>query len=75
MTKSLSNRSALTLSVFLAAVAGGCAGRYDITLSNGDVITARSKPKANANGQLEFKDGKGQLVTIPPGRVRMVERR
>lgn len=75
MTQSRSCRLALAFSVFLVAAAGGCAARYDITLSNGSVITARSKPKPNANGQLEFKDGKGQWVTIPPGRVRMVERR
>ena len=60
--------------IFLLLLIGlltGCASRYTITLTNGNRITATSKPKLQ-NGGYVFKDAKGQQAFITAGRVREV---
>lgn len=60
----------LLLAVFVCA---GCATRYNISLTNGDVITARGKPKYDqAKGGFLYKDGQGQPAFVSGGRVREV---
>jgi hypothetical protein len=49
----------------------GCASRYTLTLNSGNRITATSKPKLQ-NGSYIFKDAKGELISVPAGRVREV---
>ena len=54
-------------------VCAGCAVRYNISLTNGDVITARGKPKYDeAKGGFLYKDGQGQPAFVSGGRVREV---
>ncbi len=64
----------IALVLLLAAfVCTGCATRYNIQLTNGDVITARGKPKYDeAKGGFLYKDGQGQPSFISGGRVREV---
>jgi len=64
----------IALVLLLAAfVCAGCATRYNITLNNGDVITARGKPRYDpARYGFIYKDGTGQPAFIPGGRVREV---
>jgi hypothetical protein len=60
----------LLLATFVCA---GCATRYNIALTNGDVITARGKPKFDqAKGGFYYKDGQGNPAYISGGRVREV---
>ncbi len=58
----------LCLSLLLA----GCV-HYDITLRNGDVVRAKTKPKLNAQGFYVFKDLTGRDVVVNPMRVRQIE--
>jgi uncharacterized lipoprotein YajG len=62
----------------LACVVGlilvsGCA-RYKITLTNGNVITAKSRPKLDeVTNMYYFKDAEGKDTWIPRIRVREIE--
>lgn len=56
----------------LALCLSGCA-YYDITLTNGDVIRSKGKPKKDEQGLYRFKDLAGQETTINPMRVRQIE--
>ena len=56
----------------LCLVLVGCA-RYDITLGNGTVVRAKTKPKLNQEGYYVFKDLTGREVTVNPMRVRQIE--
>jgi len=56
-----------------AAVCGGCATRYDITLTNGDVITARGKPRFDKDKQRYFyTDASGKPANVSGMKVREV---
>jgi hypothetical protein len=51
----------------------GCT-TYKITMSNGNVITTRHKPKLDkATNTYQFKDPTGKLVIIPSMRIREIE--
>jgi hypothetical protein len=50
----------------------GCARRYDITLRNGQIVRATTKPVLNENGFYEFKNLSGQESQIGMGRVRQI---
>ncbi len=50
----------------------GCQ-HYDITMSNGDVIRARSKPKLNAEGYYVFKDLSGKEMQVKSMRIRQIQ--
>jgi hypothetical protein len=50
-----------------------CASYYDITLSNGDVIRSKGKPKLDEQGFYRFKDLAGREATVNPMRVRQIE--
>ena len=64
----------LALTVLLAVLAGGCANRYQITLSNNNVITTSSKPRLNQEGTAyEFKDAQGKPSRIPAIKVKEIE--
>lgn len=52
----------------------GCRTRYDITLNNGSVITAASKPRRQGNFYL-FKDPSGRMTEVSAFRVVQIERR
>lgn len=58
----------------LVLVCAGCATRYDMTLSNGSVITARGKPRVDEQRHLIFfTDANGQTNVIPQFRVTQIE--
>ena len=51
----------------------GCARRYKVTLTNGNVYTAAGKPKFDkATGAYTFKDTRGQSMSVPGFRVQEV---
>jgi ABC-type Fe3+-hydroxamate transport system substrate-binding protein len=61
--------------VFLLAVAvcAGCATRYNLTLSNGEIITAKGKPHLNAaKNTYIYKDATGQTNFIPAANVTQI---
>jgi hypothetical protein len=56
-----------------AAICGGCATRYDITLTNGDVITARGRPRFDKDKQrYYYTDAGGKPANVSGMRVREV---
>ncbi len=58
----------------IALLAGGCARQYRLTLSNGNTITTKSKPKLNPEtGAYIFKDAEGKPASLPRFRVRQIE--
>jgi hypothetical protein len=53
----------------------GCV-RYNVTLSSGNVITAKSKPKLDQATQMyHFKDATGKEIWIHSMRIRAIEAR
>jgi hypothetical protein len=50
----------------------GCAQRYDLTLRNGNVIRATTKPVLDESGFYVFKDLNGEETRIGMGRVRQL---
>jgi hypothetical protein len=50
----------------------GCTHHYVMKLTNGMQMTTSSKPKLKG-GNYYFKDGKGQEISVPQGRVREIE--
>jgi hypothetical protein len=57
----------------LSLLLSGCASYYDMTLSNGDVIRSKGKPKIDEQGFYRFKDLAGRETTVAPMRVRQIE--
>ena len=66
------SRSLVYSAAFSAALLCGCAN-YDITLRNGDILRARSKPKLNERGYYVFKDLSGKEWEVNKMRVRQIE--
>jgi hypothetical protein len=63
------------LALAVALSAAGCA-RYNVTLTNGSVITAKSKPKLDpTNNCYRFKDASDKEILVPSVRIRQIERR
>mgnify|MGYP000942777103 CR=1 FL=1 len=61
----------LLLSVLIGS--NGCARRYLVTLTNGNVYTAAGKPKYDKQaGSYSFKDTKGNVITVPGFRVKEI---
>ena len=61
---------ALVLSVVVCA---GCATRYSMTLSNGEVITTKGKPHLSADkNEWLFTAANGQAGHIPAGGVSQI---
>ncbi|MEP6663954.1 MAG: hypothetical protein ABJC04_09850 [Verrucomicrobiota bacterium] len=59
---------------FLSATLVGCKSGYDLTLTNGNKFSGISKPVLDKSGQLyRFKADNGQQMTVPAGRVRLIE--
>ena len=58
------------LAGLLAVFATGCAQHYTVRLTNGNVITAHSKPRlAEGRSAFTFKDRTGQMMSVPAGKV------
>jgi hypothetical protein len=67
-----------TLLLGLGCLAGvllltGCASSYNVTLSSGTTVTAKSRPKLDENGYYHFRDANGKEVMLPRVRVRAIE--
>lgn len=63
----------LTLAIGLCLVCVGCRTHYDITMTNGSVIRATSKPTLNERGYFVFKDVSGQPQEVNKMRVRQIQ--
>jgi hypothetical protein len=50
----------------------GCARRYDLTLRNGNVVRATTKPVLNEYGFYTFKDLRGEEIQVSSARVRQI---
>ncbi len=59
--------------LLIALGTSGCTLHYDLTLSNGDMIRATTKPKLNDRGYYVFKIASGQEMKINKLRVRVIE--
>lgn len=61
------------LAVLMALLGAGCVPRYKITLTNGNMITTRGKPKFEAeNNVYRFKDARGEPSYVPAFRVKEI---
>ena len=70
----MSNKSIPLFLALAVLLATGCARRYQITLSNGNTLTTKSKPKLNPEtGAYLFKDAEGKPSSLPRFRVRQIE--
>ena len=59
--------------LFLLFIGAGCATRYDMTLSNGMVITAKGKPRVDEKRHvIFFTDALGKTNSIPEFRVTQI---
>lgn len=57
----------------LVMLSNGCS-RYEVTLTNGNVMTAKSKPKLDpATDHYYFKDATGKEIWVPSMRIRSIE--
>ncbi len=66
----------LWLTLVCGATLTGCARHYNMTLSNGQTVTARGKPKLDkATGTFRFTNAQGQPQVLPSFRVRTIEPR
>ena len=78
MTSKLNNGAKWALRCWVLGVCllitTGCQTRYDLTLNNGTIITAKSKPQLQ-NNVYHFKDAYGKPAQIHAFRVTNIERR
>ena len=51
----------------------GCMTQYDVTMGNGNLVRARTKPVLDAQGCYVFQDLAGQEVSVNALRVRKIE--
>ncbi len=67
-------RQGLYLAIFAAVVMqSGCIRRYQVTLTNGGVISTHSKPKLDkATGVYRFRDAHGVKTQVPAFKVREI---
>lgn len=61
-------KATYVLPLLLVLALNGCSSSYVIRLSNGRQLTTPTKPKLR-NGAYQWKDAKGNLNSIPQGRV------
>ncbi len=66
------NRVLVSLLFAIALASAGCSRHYLIKLSNGGQITTASKPRLKGSSYY-FKDAKGQVRSVPAGRVNEIE--
>ena len=60
----------ILLAALLVALAAGCAQHYTVRLTNGNEITAYSKPRlAEGRSAFTFKDRTGKVMSVPAGKV------
>ena len=63
----------ILLLILTATACTGCATRYSLTLNNGDVITARGKPRFDKEkNRYYFKNAYGQPDEISAFKVREI---
>jgi hypothetical protein len=67
-------RTLALLASLLATLVMGCASRYKLTLTNGNVITTKSKPKLDKQtGAYQFKNAFGKPDSVPGFRIKEME--
>lgn len=72
MNRILSMKATILLLLMVGAlVFTGCARNYTITLTSGNRITTKGKPREE-RGYYVYKDSQGQPGSVPIGRVREV---
>lgn len=59
--------------VALMVLAAGCANQYELTLTNGDVISSRTRPKPDGHGYYLYQDADGREQRVNELRVRAIE--
>jgi Bacterial protein of unknown function (DUF903) len=57
----------------LCLLLAGCALHYDVTLGNGAVVRAKTKPKLDPRGFYVFKDLSGREIRVNRMRVREIQ--
>ena len=63
----------ISILVLATVICAGCATRYSIVLNDGEVLTARGKPKFDQQkGYYTYKAADGQTNIIFAGKVREV---
>lgn len=61
----------ILLPLFLLLLCAGCLSRYQITLTNNNVITTKTKPKLNEAGTAyHFRDVRGADWVLPVFRIK-----
>ena len=67
-------KTAALLALLSACIFTGCASRYKVTLTNGNVITTKSKPKLHKeSGTYRFKNASGKPDFLPGFRIKEIE--
>jgi hypothetical protein len=60
----------LALALLVTLLCAGCASRYDITLSNGEIITSKGKPHLNSDKTAWiYITASGRTNALPAGNV------
>jgi len=64
------NRLPILSTLLVLFLLAGCAQRYTVTLTNGNTITAHSKPRLNAErSAFVFKGPTGKEMVVPAGKI------
>ncbi|MEY2407954.1 MAG: hypothetical protein QOF48_624 [Verrucomicrobiota bacterium] len=65
-----------SIAVLAVVLISGCAPRYQLTLTNRQVVTTHGKPKVDKDrGLVSFTDAEGKKQVIPLFTVRTIEPR